>query len=156
MKSDKRGSVLLMCFYIVAALAMIGAAFGLVMVNERLAVLHHTQSVQALYLADAGLQKAVYDLRQDYINSGNWNDGDINGIAVVPAPNQFYPLYNIVNLGAGTYSVELMNDGSAMNEVWVKSTGTIGQTQKTVEAYIKVSNPVGPVLSQTGWLFVNN
>ena len=32
--------------------------------------------------------KAI-DLKKDYVSSANWNDGIINGIAVVPSANNF-------------------------------------------------------------------
>jgi hypothetical protein len=154
--NNKRGSVLLMCFYIISALSIIGAAFGLVMVNERLSVQHSIQSVQALYLAQAGLEKAVYDLRRDYIQSSNWDDGVIDGITVTPVAGQYYPLYSSVSLGAGNYSVQIMNDGSAPDKIWVKSTGISGQAQKIIQAYVIVSNVIGPVLKETGWQIVNS
>jgi hypothetical protein len=154
--NNKRGSVLLMCFYFISALSIIGAAFSLVMVNEKLATQHDIQSVQALYLAQAGLAKAVYDLRQDYIQSSNWDDGLINGITVVPVAGQYYPLYSAVSLGPGNYSVQIMNDGTATDKIWVKSTGISGQAQKIIQAYVIVSNTIGPVLKEIGWQIVNS
>ena len=152
---NNRGSVLLMCFYIIGALAMIGAAFGLVMVNERLSTQRNIQSVQAQYLAEAGLEKAVYDLRQDYIQSSNWADGIINGITVVPVADQYYPLYSNISLGAGMYTVEIKNEGVATDKIWVQSTGISGHAQKTIQAYVMVSNPIGPVFKIMGWKMVN-
>jgi len=154
--NNVRGSVLLMCLYVIGVLIMIGAAFSVLMVNERLSTQHYIQSVQALYLAEAGLEKAVYDLRQDYIQSSNWNDGIINGITVVPVPNQYYILYSNVSLGSGQYTVQIMNDAAAMDKVWVRSTGNSGHAQKTIQAYVIVSNPIGPVLSEKGWQLVNS
>ncbi|MGH2564752.1 MAG: hypothetical protein ACRDE5_09570, partial [Ginsengibacter sp.] len=124
---NKCGSVLLMCLYIIGALAIIGSGFSLEMVNEKLSTQHNIQSVQAMYLAEAGLEKAVYDLRQDYMQSANWNDGVINGMTVNPASNLYYPLYSNVNFGPGQYTVQIENDISATDKIWVKSTGFSGQ-----------------------------
>lgn len=156
MINNKQGSVLLMCFYIISALAIIGSAFSLAMVSQRLSAQRNIRSVQALYLAEAGLEKAVYDLRQDYIHSSNWNDGAINGITVVPVPNQYYPLYANISFGPGEYTVQIMNDGAATDKIWVKSTGTLGQAQKIIQAYVMVSTPIGPVLNVIGWRVVNS
>ena len=154
--NNKRASILLMCFFVIISLTIIGAAFGILMVNESLSFRHNLQGVQAVYLAEAGLGKAIYDLRQDYLQSENWNDGNINGISVVPVADQFYVLYPSVSFGVGQYyTVGIMNDGSAKNKIWVKSTGTVGLASKTIQAYITV--PLGgSVLSVTGWQIVNS
>jgi len=151
--NNKRGSALLMCFWVISVLTIIGAAFGVIMVNERLATQHNIQSIQALYIAEAGLERAVYDLRQ----SSNWNSGNINGIIVSPVAGQFYPLYPTnINFGAGQYAVQIMNDGTATNKIWVKSKGVSGKAQKIIQAYVEVTNPVGPVLGVIGWQIVNS
>ena len=150
--NNKRGSALLMCFWVISVLTIIGAAFGVIMVNERLATQHNIQSVQALYLAEAGLEKAIYDLRQDYIQSSNWDDGNINGIVGVPNSEDYYSLYSNVTLGAGQYTVLIKNDGTATNKIWVQSTGFSGQVQKTIQAYVTGSNPISVI----GWQIVNS
>jgi hypothetical protein len=152
--NKKRGSILLICLYVIGSLIIISAAFSVLMANEKLSSNHDLQSVSAMYLAEAGLEKAIYDLRQQYIISSNWNGNSINATAVVPVPGQFYPLYSSVNFGDGVYSVEIMNGTNVTNNMWVKSTGIYGNIQKTIQAYIIVSNPVGPVLSVLGWKYV--
>jgi hypothetical protein len=149
--NKERGSILLICIYIVSSLTIIGAAFSVLMANEKLSSDQNLQAVKAMYVAEAGLEKAIYDLRQQYIISSSWNSNIINGTAVVPVTGQFYTLYPSFNFGDGAYSVEIMNGTNATNNMWIKSTGTCGNIHKTIQAYIIVSNSVGPVLSVLGW-----
>ena len=131
--NNKRGSILLMCFCVIASLSIIAAAFGVLMVNESLSLRHNLQNVQASYLAQAGLQEAI----------GGLKSGNIDGISG--------------SLGAGQYAVEItnVNDGRAKYKIVVKSTGVVGQTRKIIQAYATV--PLGatvPVV--TGWQVVNS
>jgi len=104
-----------------------------------------------LYLAEAGLEKTVYDLRQQYSVNASWNGSSINGTTVVPVTGQFYLLYSNVSFSGGTYTVQIMNGANVTDNMWVRSTGICGNIQQTVQAYIIVSDPVGPVLSVLGW-----
>jgi hypothetical protein len=147
----ERGSILLICLYVISSLIIIGAAFSVLMANEKLSSDHDLQNVNAMYLAEAGMEKAIYALRQQYLTSAAWNGNIINGTDVVPVAAQFYTLYPSVAFGGGAYSVEIKNGADPVNNIWVKSTGFCGNIQRTIQAYIVVSDPVGPVLSVFGW-----
>jgi len=168
--NNKQGSILLMCFYVISSLSIVGAAFGLLMVNESLSARHSLQNVQAMYVAQAGLAKAVDDLSQYYqstaqiplfadqycMQNASWNVCNSGGVVSALTANIYYVLYSPVSLGTGKYTVQIMNDGVAVNKLWFKSTGMVGQVQKTIQAYIIVSNPIGPVMTRTAWQVVNN
>ena len=113
--NKERGSILLICLYVISAFIIIGAAFSVLMANEKLSISHDLQAVNAMYLAEAGMEKTIYDLRQQYILNAIWNGNTINGTVVTPVTGQLYTLYTPVSLGGGAYSVEIMNGTNALN-----------------------------------------
>jgi len=116
--------------------------------QERISVQRKIKKTRAFYLAEAGIEKALVDLRQDFVNDPpdpNWADGDINAYGVGPG-DEFYSLYGDPSppLGGGTYDVELKNvknDGIWLkDEIWIKSTGTVKDLSKTVQVYAKIDS----------------
>jgi hypothetical protein len=90
-------------------------------------------SIKALYVAEAGLQRALSDLKIDE----NWFDGDINGFtstgintsAYVPVQ---YNSISPIDYGNGTYYVEVKKDPDNAKNLFIRSTGVVrGQERIT-------------------------
>jgi hypothetical protein len=141
---NNKGVVMLVVSYsIVAVLLILGVAFFFRSFNELNIAERQKNSAKALAIAEAGIEKAFYDLKQDFmgdISDPSWSDGQINTINCGPDYNNFYVLYDWANLGAGQFKVELKNVTGKFDEIWAKSTGTVGGISKIVQTYVKVRN----------------
>lgn len=99
------------------------------------------RSIQAFSIAEAGIERALYELRQDFKNDftdPSWADGTINAINCGSDTNNFYFLLNSIILGNGAYSIELKNVVGKDNEIWVRSTGSVGDISKAIQSYIRI------------------
>lgn len=96
---DKKGAVLIFCYFVIAMLAIAGAGiFGFGIAELRSASVYR-DSTKAFWLAEGGLQEAFYQLRQDidWAPSGPISFGD--GSASVTVENLGSKL-NIVSVGS--------------------------------------------------------
>lgn len=141
--NNESGSVLVVSYFVITILLGIGAAFLLISVNEIRTAERQRMEVMALHIAEAGIERALYDLKEDYENdssSPSWNDGTINTYALTADTSNYYSIpYTGTTFNGGSYSVQLKNT-SETNEIWVRSTGTIQDLTYTVQAYVKMSN----------------
>jgi len=87
---NRRGAALIICYMIIAALSILAAAFLLRSVSERAVAGKYFDSTQAFWLAEAGVNKAVAQLR-GYFNN------------LVPIPPD--------SLGPGEYSASITVNG---------------------------------------------
>ena len=118
-----------------------------------------SNSTRAFYSAEAGLQRTLYDLDQDFEKDTDpsWTDGDINGVDVTQAgtitipqnrddakriDNPDQPFYSYISdlLSSGSYSISLLNISGKTDEIWVKSTGTWGNSTRTIVAHVTEHN----------------
>ncbi len=140
---DKRGSLFVASYLIIIVLIILGAAFVIISVTEGKVSERQKRMAQAMYIAEAGVERAVYDLRMDFItdlSSPSWSDGDIHGFAIGPDTNNFYTIpYAGTSLNGGSYAVQLKNDSSSQ-AIWVRSTGTQGDMIQTIEVYARIDS----------------
>jgi len=122
---------------------ILGSAFLALSVNEGRASEAQRKITQAFHVAEAGIERAFYDLRQDYItdsSSPDWADGDINGMSIGPDTGNFYSIpYSATSLNNGSYAVSLRNVSGA-DDIWVRSTGTVDGISQTILAYVRMAN----------------
>lgn len=139
---DNTGSLLILSYLVIFVLLALGAAFIAMSVNESRIAERQRRTTLAFHTAEAGIERAFYDLRQDFINDANspsWADGDINGLAIGPDTANFYATgYGSTSLNGGSYAVQLKNVSGLADAVWVRSTGTLGDAQQTIEVYAKI------------------
>ncbi len=139
---NKRGSTLLIAYFVVLIFIGIGAPFLLMTVNESRATERQRLSVLAFYIAEAGIERGLYDLRQDFVNDASvpsWSDGDVNGYAIGPNTASYYAIpYSSGSLNGGSYTVELKNVSGATDDIWVKATGTISGASHTISVYVRM------------------
>ncbi len=144
----EKGSVLISSFLVVVLLLGLGAAVILVSVSEKRTSDRHKSTVQSLHVAEAGIDRAIFDLRQDFLNATgtpSWIDGDINGTPVVFSDTvNFYPIpYTGTALQldgnlVGTYTVSLQAVDA--DDILIQSTGTVAGVNQTIQVYVKMMN----------------
>ena len=145
---NNRGSVLLTTYLVTTLLLGLGAAFLVLSIGEGRSSEVQRKVTQAFYIAEAGIERAIYDLREDYTDNQNWADSVINGWTVDTTDTDadgYYPLpdaadagnsgYATTALGEGSYSVSLQN-GAGNDGMWVRSIGTVDGVSQTVLIYL--------------------
>jgi len=141
---DNKGSLLILSYLVIFVLLALGAAFIAMSVNESQVAERQRRTTLALHIAEAGIERAFYDLRQDFINDASnpsWADGDINGMALGPNTASFYTITygaGSTSLNGGSYAVQLKNVSGITDAIWIRSTGTLGDAQQTIEVYAKI------------------
>ena len=146
--SSSKGNILISLLVVITFLG-IGAALLLVSVHESKIAERHRLSTIAFHIAEAGIESALYELRQDFItatSTPSWSDKDINNCAAIvgydigPDYNNFYNLpCSSASFQGGSYSVSLKNVAGA-DDIWVNSTGRINDVSHTITAYVKIKN----------------
>ncbi len=147
---DKKGSVLLTTFMLITVLLILGVAFMVASSNEARVSESQRKIAQAFNIAEAGIERMIYDLKEDFSDDENWSDGDINAWTYNSSDidaDSYYPFpdasdsgnnaYVSTALGDGSYSVSLKS-GSGGDDLWVRSTGTIGSISQTIEIYVTI------------------
>lgn len=133
-----------MSYLVIVVLLTLGAAFVVISSNESRIAERQRRSALALHIAEAGIERAIYDLRQDFINDStdpSWADGSINGFTIGPDTSTFYLVdYASTTLNGGTYTVEFKNAAGLTDEIWVKSTGVLGDELQVIQVYAKIYN----------------
>ncbi len=141
---NERGSLLIISYLVIFVLLALGAAFIALSVNESRIAERQRRTTLAFHIAEAGIERAIYDLRQDFLNdasSPSWSDGDINGFTIGPNTASFYSIgYGSTSLNSGSYTVQLKNVTGITDAIWIRSTGTLGDVQQAIEVYAKIVN----------------
>ncbi len=139
--TDERGSVLLLSCIVIISFFLLGASLYTFMVGEAHATERHRDQRQALAIAEAGLERALTDLRQDLQGSvllGSWSDGDINGMTCLVDTERFHSLpYADTDLSNGSYVVEVRNVVGKDDEIWVRATGSVLGSAQAVQAFVR-------------------
>jgi len=97
----EQGSVLIGTLMVMAVLGTLGAALALVVSTESIAAANYEAAQQTLYAADAGLERAVGELRR----RASWRD--VPGPASVSSASDFYDGLTIPRAPDGT-SLDLL------------------------------------------------
>lgn len=137
---NDKGSILILALFVVVLILGLGGALAYLTVNEGKVAEQQRITAVAFHIAEAGVENALNDLREDFENDStpSWADGDINGYAIGPDTSNFYTIpYTSVTLNGGTYGVELKNV-SGEEHVWIRSTGTYKNVTQTLLVYVKM------------------
>jgi len=133
----------LMSLLLIVFLTIAGASLLLLSTSASRTVERQRRATVTFDIAEAGLERAFFDLRQDFVGgSSNWADGTINSTTVDVSnvdTDGYYPLYSSA-LNGGTYAVRLKNVTGNNKEIWVRSTGTLGDTTQRIQAYVTIEN----------------
>lgn len=140
--TEQKGYVLILVLSFLSVIILTGTLVMSLTNREVKDMGINTQEIKALNLADAGLEKAIYQLK----NTSDWSlllkgpdeesetadDGTFSGSSA--------------NLGEGTYSAVITDNDDADsdlfddqdNSVIVRSTGTVGNVQKEIESEVTI------------------
>ncbi len=142
---NNKGSALMTAYYFSIVLLGLSMAFLIYSINEGKSAERQRRTQVALGIAEAGIERAVYDLRQDCVDTPtdpDWDDGNINGIAIGPDTENFYEIsaYAGNSLNKGSYNVKLKNVVGDDRAIWIKSQGSVSDAKQTILAYVKIYN----------------
>ncbi|MBW2367673.1 MAG: pilus assembly PilX N-terminal domain-containing protein [Deltaproteobacteria bacterium] len=141
--TDERGMALVLCLMIMSTLLMIGvAAHSLSHLNQKI-VFNYTKQLQAFYMAEAGLELAMVQLKQDPL----WRGDDVDG------PGTFAGQMDL-GIALGDYRVVIsdrIDDGQGLYDdtlpasvVGLAITGTARDATAQLGCLVSVSAAVGP------------
>ena len=118
------GAALVVALIVMSMLALLTvSSLDMLTINVQIAG-NHAHELQALYIADAGIEDAIDRLRDD----PNWNTGLQN-----------------VELPAGSgNSYTVVIDNSGYPSVIITSTGTAANFQRSLEAEVKITGSSAP------------
>ena len=123
--TNQKGMALLTTLIFVFILVTFGVALLTMTSNDTKLSALQRDSTKAFYIAEAGIEKTLYDLKRDYESDQDWDNG-INGYTS-----------SEVSFGEGTYTVTL--DIKSSNNVTIKSKGKYDSSIR----YIQVDATVG-------------
>lgn len=153
---NNRGSLLIISFFVITLLLGMGAAFMLLVTQELRLVERQRLSTVAFYIAEAGIERGLYDLRLDFENDATshpWANGfnvKVNGVdvgvdfdAMTQEEIDNGVAVSTVTFHDGTYDLAFQQPLDAdLNVIddalWIKSTGTAKGVTSTIEAYVKI------------------
>lgn len=140
---NHQGSLLLISYFAIVVILGLGAALALMATHDlRIAERQRINTV-SFYIAEAGLERAIYDLRKDFLNNTlpSWADGNINGYIIGPDDEDFYEIpYQDTSFNNGTYKVYLKNVLDKTDHIWIRSQGSFLDQTTTLQAYVEISN----------------
>lgn len=123
---NKRGTALILAYLVITALTILSAAFVSRSIAESNMLRRHITSEQAFWIAEAGLNDALYNMRI----SSSWQ----------PPGSQGY--------GGGAYSLQKVDIGSAIE---LRSTGRYDNVSRSVKgALLRIPKPFENTLSVGG------
>lgn len=122
---NKKGSILILAMLVIVVLIVFGAVLVSRGTSERVLVQQHNEYAQALWLADAGVHRAMAALKND-----DWTGGWTNNPPVGGASN-FGPQI----LGSGTYEIEATN--LTTDNPTLTSTGAVGNLDRIIDVTLQ-------------------
>lgn len=138
---NEKGSILIISYFVIVLMLGVGAAFMLTSSNEARLAERERLATVAFHIAEAGIERGLYDLRQDFVTAvttPSWADGNINGYMIGSDTVNYYAIpYSSTAFNDGTYTVQLKNV-SGGQDIWLRSVGTIAGVTHTIEAYVKM------------------
>jgi len=165
---NNRGSILLLTYFVIIILFGLGAAFLMMGVSEAKRTEIQHKSELAFYIAEAGIERAIYDLKQEYEtgNDEDWSNGIIiNGDTSSPygpSTSAFYDIYLYGDTDPKvTYPFDASDADAYQNafsptnnnhyqvkiknvlggeDVWIRSTGEVDGVTQTIQVYAKIVN----------------
>ncbi|MFH2137509.1 MAG: hypothetical protein ABII88_03240 [Candidatus Omnitrophota bacterium] len=132
--NNNKGVALILTFMIMTALIIIVAAYLFLIVGGARLVNAQVNSTQALYLSEAGLNKAIWYLLNtapDGSTDGSWRT---SAYPAVPGTGGNDPQQE--TLGAGTYTLWVENSGS---NILITGRGTINNTERIIQQEISLT-----------------
>lgn len=144
------GVILIVAMLLIAVLSLIGISAGRNVITDTAIASNHLSSIQALYAAEAGLERGKNECAQRYITGGwsNFNTVLLGSDASAGTSDDgILSFGNNVSFHGGTYSVRVMNEngdsGGASSDtnstVTIVSTGTFNGATTALRTTIKMN-----------------
>ncbi len=147
---NEQGMVLIIVMFLLTVLSLVALAAGRNVATDTTVGGNYLGSVQALYMAEAGLERGKNECAQRYI-AGSWTS--FNTILLGADATAGTSDDGILNFGdnvsfySGSYAVKVLNDnrdsggaGSDTNKaVTIESSGTYGSSKAVVRTTIKMN-----------------
>lgn len=141
--SNQKGMALLTTLIFVFILITFGVSLLIMTSNDTKLSTLQRDSTKAFYIAEAGVERTLYNLKKDFESSEDWNDGDINGYSLTDEDaNGFQKIeydgeddYD-VSFGDGAYTVALKINSS--DYVTIKSKGKYDNSIRYVQVDAKI------------------
>lgn len=144
---NNKGMVMLIVSYaIVAVLLIFGVVFFSRSLSEHRVAQRQKDYIQTIAIAEAGIDRTFYNLKQEFATVANpsWSNGSIyfegSELGWGPHYDDFAVFIDWTDFGNGQYKVELKNVAGKGDELWVRSTARVADTEKILQAYIKARN----------------
>lgn len=135
--SNEDGSTLLVLFLLIVFLLVVGSAALVMTTSEIKTSERQYLTARTFHIADAGVERVMYDLKKDIENGivPSWQDNDINGTTFDLSTS--YATFLTSTFAGGSYTVSL-KEGDGPEHAWIESVATYGDVTQTVEAYVKL------------------
>jgi len=139
---DRKGIMLITCYLVIVVLTILGSAFLVRSVSEKRIAERERDSIQALWLAEAGIDKAIWYLTNTAPNGST--DGTWRTTAYPATPGLSPTDPQQESLGSGNYTIWVENGPvDIANTIKVTSEGAVGTAQRTLEEIIRMTGGGG-------------
>ena len=142
MRRNQRGAVLLISLIVIIVLLLFGGTLTTISMVDARATLDQGNLLRANQLAEAGMERSIHALREDFFDGSfwpSWADGDIHGNAWGPNEDAYELVpFSDTQLGAGYYTVTFMNVWEKDDQIWVRSIGNVRGTLVGIEASVRL------------------
>lgn len=132
MKNDEKGMALIMALFTLLFVSLAVVMFVDTVTIEQTIATNHIKDIQAAYLADAGIEYAIIELKAD---ASYDTDKDADGIVYPDDPDD----YDSETLTVGSYKVGIPVGDSLPKTV--VAAGMVGDFARSVEAVLSASGP---------------
>ena len=144
--SNQKGMALLTTLIFVFILVTFGVSLLIMTSNDTKLSALQRDSTKAFYIAEAGVERTLYNLKKDFESSEDWNDDNlINTYILSTADTDGFRKIEYdgdgdydVTFGSGTYTVALKINSS--NYVTIKSKGKYDNSIRYVQVDAKIEN----------------
>lgn len=136
---NKKGSMFVLSYLSIVLLLGVGAAFLMLTINEAKVAERQRLATVAFHIAEAGVERGLYDIRQDFVldtSNPSWADGDINGYSILNDGNYHTVNYASTSLNNGSYLVEIQV--ASLEGVWIRSRGSISGASHEILVYARM------------------
>lgn len=142
---NEKGVVLVTVMIVILLLSLIALGANSNITTDTTIVSNYSNGTKALYIAEAGLQRAKNECIRQYMTNG-WSDFDTilsNGLRDA---NDNAMTGSEISFHDGTFRLWVSNDGDSGNStndvnrtIVIKSRGTVGSSTVTVEAHLRMN-----------------